>query len=146
MNMSDSTSKFGLRQILLYIGIGLIVFVVGSVVIFGRSDKPAPTNVPIFNTSNPTPNVQAQKELDDLMALSKKALIVDSYQFTAEGGTVYVSALWSASDIAFKNDFLAKVGGFKKSATGNPQFDVRSSSGKELLAEVRESGSAIIYK
>jgi hypothetical protein len=105
------------------------------------STQPAP--VPQTNTSK----ADAQKELDDLMGLSKKAGLITSYEFSDTATVVYADKVWFTQTAAFKKDFLAKVATLKKTLTGYKHFEVRDAYSDEKVAEVTSfSGSLEVYK
>lgn len=90
---------------------------------------------------------KAQKELDDVIALSKKAGLVKSYEFSDKANVVYVNKMWYTQDVSFKKDFLAKIASLKTAITGYHRFEVRDAYSNEKVAEVTAfSGSLEVYK
>ncbi len=94
-----------------------------------------------------TVKVAAQKELDELIALAKKANLVTSYEFSDRASVVYADNVWYTQTVQFKKDFLAKVGTLKKQITGYQNFVVRDAYSNEKVAEITSfSGSLEVYK
>ena len=90
---------------------------------------------------------KAKKDLDELMALSKKAGLVTSYEFSDSANVVYVSKLWYTQTVQFKKDFLEKVSILKESTTGYHRFEVVDAYSNDKVAEVTAfSGSLEVYK
>lgn len=89
----------------------------------------------------------AQKELDDLMALSKKAGVVKSFEFSDTATVVYVEKTWYDQSVEFKKDFLAKVATLKKEINGYRHFEVLDAYSNEKVAEVTSfTNSLEVYK
>jgi hypothetical protein len=89
----------------------------------------------------------AQKELDELIDLSKTAGLVSSYEFSERASVVYVTDVWYTQTVQFKKDFLAKVGGLKQTITGYKHFEVRHANSNEKVAELTSfTGSLEVYK
>ena len=89
----------------------------------------------------------AQKELDDLIALSKKANLVQSYEFSDSATVVYVTDAWNTQTVQFKKDFMAKVGTFKKVITGYTHFEVRNAYSDEKVGEIESFSQELkVYK
>lgn len=112
------------------------------------SPSPAPTA-----TNSATPAVAqedaatAQKDLTDLMDLSKKANLVTSYELSATQDTIYVGDVWYTQTVQFKKDFLGKVATLKQEAFGSHFFEVHDAYSNEKVAEVTAfSGSLEVYK
>ncbi|HEY4500771.1 MAG TPA: hypothetical protein VJI70_00670 [Candidatus Paceibacterota bacterium] len=96
---------------------------------------------------NPTAKADAQKELDRLMALSEKAGLVTSYEFSDSASVVYVGSVWYTQTVQFKKDFLAKIGTLKKQITGYMHFEIRDAYSNEKVAEVTAFSSSLkVYK
>lgn len=90
---------------------------------------------------------EAQEQLDALIALSKQANIVASYEFSEIANVVYVTNVWYGLDVSFKKDLMGKIASLKEAATGYHRFEVRNSKSNEKVAEVTAfSGSIEIYK
>ena len=90
---------------------------------------------------------QAQKELDEVMELSKTAGLVTSYEFSEKANVIYVGKVWYTQTVAFKKDFMAKVSTLKKTITGYHRFEVLDAYSNEKVAEVTAfSGSLEVYK
>jgi len=116
-----------------------------------NSAKPtvAPISTPI--TDNNASKAEAQKEMDDLMALSEKADLVHSYEFSNTARVIYVNSVWYTQDVQFKKDFLAKVDTILIKLEGNETpwewFQVKDAYSNEKVAEVTAfSGSLEVYK
>lgn len=108
--------------------------------------QPKPAEVPQSQTSQ-TSKAAAQKELDELMALSKKAGLITSYEFSNVATVVYADSVWYTQTVQFKKDFLAKIGMLKKQITGYMHFEVRDAYSNEKLAEVTAFSSSLqVYK
>lgn len=89
----------------------------------------------------------AQKELNEFMALAKRAGLVKSYEFSEMGNIVYADSAWYSQTFSFKQDFMTKISMLKKIITGYRRFEVRDAYSNEKLAEVTAfSGSVEIYK
>lgn len=131
----------------------LIFFFVGTFKM--NSSTPSTSNVsntppPIVtetSTKNLVSSEQAQKELKDLMTLSKKAELVTSYEFSDFANVVYVSGVWYTQTVQFKKDFIAKIGMLKKSITGYTHFEVRDAYSNEKVGELTAFSQSIeVYK
>jgi len=89
----------------------------------------------------------AQKELEEFMALSKKAELVTSYEFSQSANVVYAGQVWYSQTAVQKKDFLAFVANLKEQATGYRHFEVKDAYSDELVAEVTAFGGALkVYK
>lgn len=119
------------------------------------TDKPEtqPTENVAMNTENATnkptdaEKEKAQKELDDVMSLSKRAYLVTTYEFSDTATVVYADKVWYTQTVQFKKDFLAKIATLKKIITGYQHFEVRDAYSNEKVAEVTAfSGSLEVYK
>jgi hypothetical protein len=113
--------------------------------------KPAVAPTPTPVADNSASKVQAQKDLDDLMALSEKANLVHSYDFSDTARVIYIDSVWYTQDVQFKKDFLAKVDTILIRLYGNKNpwewFQVKDAYSNEKVAEVTAfSGSLEVYK
>lgn len=100
---------------------------------------------PIVQTTRPV--AEAQKELDDFIDLTKRAGLVDSYEFSKTASVVYIGPVWYSQKVTFKKDFVAKIAMLKKEITGYSHFEVRDAQSNEKVAEVTAFSSSIeIYK
>ncbi len=147
-----------MKKIGKYLLISFGVFIVLAILIVvinpaGNKDKgtqqktqnPSPTATTA--SSNATQKAQAQKELDDIMALGKKAGLVVSYEFSDRASVVFIGATWYTQTVAFKKDFMAKVATLKKAITGYQHFEVRDAYSNEKVGEVTAlTGSLEVYK
>jgi len=89
----------------------------------------------------------AQKELDEIIALSKKAELISSYEFSNKANVVYVDSAWYGQKVSFKKDMMAKIAILKKRITGYQHFVMRDAYTDEKVAEVTAfSGSLEVYK
>ena len=115
-------------------------------VLIGSSDSNTRTqttqqNTPVSDTSQP-PVVSAEAkekamtELNEVMALAKKAGLVSSYEFSEGANVVYINPLWYTQKVEFKKDFLAKIATLKEIARGSHRFQVRDAYSNEKVAEV----------
>ncbi len=106
----------------------------------------APSNNPV--PANPKLSKQAaQKDLDEIMGLAKKAGLVISYEFSNSASVVYSGNTWYSQTVAFKKDFMAKIAIDKEAITGYRHFEVRDAYSNEKVAEVTAfSGSLKVYK
>ena len=105
------------------------------------------TPSPATQQSNTVNKEKAQQELGDLMATSKKAGLVESYEFSEKASVVFVGKVWYTQTVSFKKDFLAKIAMLKKDITGFQHFEVRDAYSNEKVAEVTSfSGSLEVYK
>lgn len=104
------------------------------------------------NSNQSAPGTQqdkgaAQKELTDLMELSKKAGLVSSYELSVDQATVYVGNMWYTQTVQFKKDFLAKIAIIKKAAFGFQHFEIHDAYSNEKVAEVTAFGGSLeVYK
>lgn len=110
------------------------------------------TNKVVVNTSQVNTNsaktkAEAQKELDELMDLSKQSDLVTTYEFSDSATVVYVGSTWYTQTVQFKKDFLAKVAMLKETITGYKHFEARDALSNEKVGEVTSfSGSLEVYK
>lgn len=117
------------------------------------TDKVA-TNVVKESTSTDTKAItvksdkeNAQKELDTIIALGKKAGLITSYEFSDMASVVYVGRIWYTQTVSFKKDFLAEIASLKESITGYRHFEVRDAYSDEKVGEVTAfMGSLEVYK
>jgi len=110
-----------------------------------ETQKPSPATTTASN--NAAQKAQAQKELDDIIALGKKAGLVVSYEFSDRASVVFIGATWYTQTVAFKKDFMAKVATLKKVITGYQHFEVRDAYSNEKVGEVTAlTGSLEVYK
>lgn len=155
------------KKVLMWYGGGLIVIFILIGATAPATSTPTPVvSAPVQAQSNPTTTtqtqpapkvsnsasqVQAQKDLDDLMALSKKAGLVHSYEFSNTAHVIYVDSVWYTQDVQFKKDFLAKVTTLRATIVNNGAgwdwFEVKDAYSNEKVAEVTAfSGSLEVYK
>lgn len=118
-----------------------------------QSDKVAETT-----TKTETPKVdtvaqeKAQKELDEFMAMAKKAGLITSYDFSKLNDTVYrwdmyAGKTWYIQTVQQKKDFIAYVGIRKKIITGYSNLKLLDGYTNEKIAEITSFSSSIeIYK
>jgi hypothetical protein len=105
------------------------------------------TNPTISATTSSTSKAEATKELDEIMALGKKAGLITSYEFSSTANVVYVGKIWYTQDVTFKKDLLTKISILKETITGYHRFEVRDTYSNEKVAEVTAfTGSIEIYK
>jgi hypothetical protein len=91
-------------------------------------------------------DAQAQKDLDDFMALAKQADVVSSYDFTNDS-VVYVDSNWYSMTVTQKKDFIAKIGMLKKAVTGYSHFELHDAYSDEKVGEITSfSQSVEVYK
>lgn len=89
----------------------------------------------------------AQKELDEIMALAIKARFAKSYEFSKYDNVVYADTAWYTQTVSFKRDFIAKVGTLKKIITGYYHFEVRDAYSDEKVGEYTAFlGAVEVYK
>jgi hypothetical protein len=89
----------------------------------------------------------AQAQFKDLMDLSEKGNLVSSYKFDDTDRVIYVTDVWYTMTVAFKKDFLAKVGMLQDAASGKHFFEVRDEHSNEKVGEVTAfSGALEVYK
>jgi cell division protein FtsL len=89
----------------------------------------------------------AQKELDEIISLGKKAGLISSYEFSDKATVVYVGDTWYTQTVSFKKDLMAKIATLKKIIIGYRHFEVRDAYSNEKVAEVAAfSGSLEVYK
>ena len=143
-----------IKKIILIIG-GIFIFILLVGAIFGNKNSSTKQEENKDNVSNATEtNVQdkvskdkSQKELVELINLSKQAGVVSSYEFSETANVVYVTAAWYDLDVSFKKDLLGKIASLKEATTGYHRFEVRNVKSNEKVAEVTAfSGSIEIYK
>jgi hypothetical protein len=108
--------------------------------------QPQASNGPVA-TSTLLSKEDAQKELDDVIAIAKKAHLVTSYEFSDRASAVYVTDVWYTQNVQFKKDFMAKIAMLKKVITGYNHFEVRHANSNEKVGEVTSfSNSLEVYK
>lgn len=107
----------------------------------------APEEKPVATpAANETSKADAQKELADFMALSKKAEVISSYDFTNDA-VVYVDQMWYQMTVPQKKDFIAHIGILKKAATGFSHFELRDAYSNDKVGEITSfSQSVEVYK
>lgn len=107
--------------------------------------RPTATETP---TASPTMSKEAaQKELNEVMDLAKRAGLVISYEFSDRASVVYAGATWYSQTVNFKKDFMAKVAILKKAITGYQHFEVRDAYSDEKVGEVTSFlGDIKVYK
>ncbi len=71
--------------------------------------QPAPVATESAPVVDATSKAAAQKELEETMALAKKATLVTSYEFSESANVVYVGPIWYTQTAIQKKDFLAYV-------------------------------------
>jgi hypothetical protein len=130
------------------VGIGLSVFIALLIIIGLSSDNDAPES---SNTQSDQATAitreAAQKELDELIVISKEAGLVRSYEFSETKAVVYADTAWYGQTVTFKKDFLAKIALLKEQITGFRHFEMRDAYSNEKVAEVTAfSGSLEVYK
>ncbi len=125
----------------------IVIFIIWFMWSIGSDDTSSPSQ------PTPTPQTQtvskadAEKELVDLMALSKKAGLITSYEFSDKATEVFVGSAWYTQKVQFKKDFIAKIGLLKKAITGYAHFEAKDAYSNEKVAEITAfSGSIEIYK
>ena len=145
------------KVVSLGLGGAMVVFLV----LFGiNSDNTAPATVanedttkaaedavPADSTTEEMSKEDAQKELDELMNLSKKAGLVSSDECAESANGVYVGEVWYTQTAIQKKDFLAYVGNLKKTITGFRNLKVQDAYSDEIVAEVTAGfGELKVYK
>ena len=127
-------------------------------VVFGDDTSPAPASsvetaaAPVVapeetETQKQAARAEAQEQLEALLAISKQAGVVASYEFSEIANVVYVTNTWYGLDVSFKKDLMGKIASLKEAATGYHRFEVRNSKSNEKVGEVTAfSGSIEIYK
>lgn len=159
MNESNSTERVSVKKSWMHrhpiwsifitlIAVGIVTSAFSD---NSKSDVQTTTSTSQVSNANPVATVQskidAQKELNDLIALSKKALLIDSYEFSDKASVVYVSSVWYTQTVAFKKDFMAKIATLKETITGYAHFEVRDVNSNEKVGEVTSfSRSLEVYK
>jgi hypothetical protein len=89
---------------------------------------------------------EAQKKLNDYMALAKRAKIVNSYDF-AHDDVIYADYMWYDMTFLQKKDFLTLVSIYKEKSSGYHRVEVKDAYSGELVGEVTAfSGSVEVYK
>lgn len=138
-----------------FFGIIVLVIILASI---GGNDSPSSTSQapvvtqPVTSTASVPEKpqrtaMQAQKELDEFMALAKKAELVTTYEFSDKASVVYVGKVWYTQTVQMKKDFLAYISMIKKDITGYNHFVVRDAYSDEKVAEVTAfSKSLEVYK
>ena len=142
------------KFLLIWFGLGLVATILIVIInpagnkgdnIQQETQKPTPSTA--TTSSSAAQKAQAQKELDDIMALGKKAGLVVSYDFSDRASVVFVGATWYTQTVAFKKDFMAKVATLKKVITGYQNFKVIDAYSNEKVGEVTAfTGSLEVYK
>jgi hypothetical protein len=128
----------------------LVVGLIGSNLSGSKGEPVSATPAPVKEEASSAPSVskaEAQKELEHIMDLSKQVNFATSYEFSDSASVVYAGSGWYAQDVAFKKNFLAKVGALKKAITGYQHFEVRDAKSNEKVGEITAfSGSLEVYK
>ncbi len=130
----------------------IIVLLAPLLVIIIKNNPPVPFAVETKDavpedlpTVNKTP-IEAQKELKSFLALSKKAQIINSYDFTVDR-VIYVDRMWYSMTVTQKEHFLWNISNLKKISTGYHRFEARDAYSNEKVGEVTAfSGSVEVYK
>jgi hypothetical protein len=130
------------------LGILMVIMAVITFSSFGSdSSSTSATQQPAQNTISPEAKQNAQKELDELIDLSKQANLVSSYEFSSTANVVYIDYAWYTQDVTFKKDFMAKIATLKKTITGYQHFELRDRRSDEKVAEVTAFGGGLeVYK
>lgn len=109
--------------------------------------KAVENTAPADSTTTGMSKEDAEKELDEFMALSKKAGLVTSYEFSESASVVYVGEIWYSQTAVQKKDFIAYVGKLKKAITGYQNFKLKDAYSDEVVAELTAfSGDLKVYK
>jgi uncharacterized protein YpmB len=144
--VDDAKAKEWMTKHPIAMGIIFIFIIIMFVNMFSGSNKPQT----ITENTQPISQIskdQAQKELVDLMALSKKAGLVTSYEFSEKATEIFIGKTWYSQTVEFKKDFIAKVGLLKKAITGYTHFEARDAYNNEKVAEITAFSQSIeIYK
>jgi len=137
----------------LVLGIIFILAIIGSLSNSGTntntSSAPSTvnTNTAQAATNSAADKAAAQKELDELVELSKKADLITSYEFSDSASVMYVGSTWYTQTVQFKKDLLAKVALLKEKIVGYRHFEARDALSNEKVGEVTAfSGSLEVYK
>jgi hypothetical protein len=135
---------------------GVVLLIVAPIAIgiaVGDANPPTtstytpPVTAKVEEVKDAKTKVTAQKELDEVLTLSKNAGVVTSYEFSESANVVFVGSGWYTQTVEFKKDFLAKISNLKERATGYHRFEVRDAYSNEKVAEVTAfSGSLEVYK
>lgn len=129
------------------LGILAVSVVTIAIMVMSGLSSSTPNTQPTQPTVSLQEKQNAQKELDELITLSKRAGLVSSYEFSSTANVLYVSDAWYTQDVAFKKDFMAKIATLKKTITGYQRFELRDRRTDEKVAEVTGfSGTLEIYK
>lgn len=146
--MQEQKKKYskGLKWFV-FLSVFFLVVVIGLT--SGSDDKSGQSTAVQSEQTAPTVEnkEQSQEALDALIAISKQAGVVSSYEFSETANVVYVTDAWYDLDVSFKKDLLGKIASLKEAATGYHRFEVRNVKSNEKVAEVTAfSGSVEIYK
>lgn len=135
------------------VAVAIFAFIVAISVVLISGDSGAQPNTAATQVTNTAPVVTledkaaAQKKLDDILDLAKKAGLVTSYEFSETARVVYVGRVWYTQTVAFKKDFLGSIALPLKTVTGYHRFEVLDAYSNEKVAEVTAfSGSIEVYK
>lgn len=128
----------------------ILVGVIFFVIIGSSGTQPAPatttnSQAPSSEAEKVISKEEAQKQIDEVIDLAKKAGLVTSYEFSDKASVVYVSSVWYTQTVQFKKDFMAKLSILKKSLNGFTRFEVRDYKSNELVGEVKYN-SLEVYK
>jgi multisubunit Na+/H+ antiporter MnhC subunit len=132
---------------LIFGGITIILFILTGVT--GGTTPPKETPPPATNQSDEqaAQKEAAQKELSEIIDLGKKADLVVSYEFSDSATVVYIGPTWYTQTVAFKKDFMAKIGTLKQQITGYTHFEVRDAYSNEKVGEIKAFSQSIeVYK
>lgn len=107
------------------------------------------------NTASSTPAMtkeEAEKDLEEFMAMSKKAGIIMSYDFSKIDEKlyrweIYVGKNWYLQTAPQKKDFIAYIGLRKKAITGFTNFQLHDGYSNEKVGEITAFSQSIeVYK
>ncbi|OGN01384.1 MAG: hypothetical protein A3B91_03670 [Candidatus Yanofskybacteria bacterium RIFCSPHIGHO2_02_FULL_41_29] len=147
--------SFRKRVTVTTIAVTIFIGIIGAATDDSKNISPV-QNQPVNTVSQPTatptasPTMSkeaAQKELNEVMDLAKRAGLVISYEFSDRASVVYAGATWYTQTVAFKKDFMAKIATLKKAITGYQHFEVKDAYSDEKVGEVTSFlGDIKVYK
>jgi len=112
-----------------------------------QKETPPPTANQPDEQTQAAQKESAQKELSEIIELGKKADLVVSCEFSDSATVVYIGPTWYTQTVAFKKDFIAKIGMLKKQITGYTHFEVRDAYSNEKVGEIKAFSQSIeVYK
>ena len=146
-NDKESIKKRNKKTIIVFLFATLVIIIMIVVASSGGGSKNTQTPTTQSNEQTQATSQSAQKELSAIIDLAKQAGLVVSYEFSNSASVVYIGSTWYAQTVAFKKDFIAKIGILKNQITGYTHFEVRDAYSNEKVGEITAFSQSIeVYK